>query len=154
MLFDNKKSKRKFFDLLLCQIETLIVDSGYTKFVFGGYGEFDNMAYKAVNAQKQKYPHIKTVYMPAYYRPDDERIKILHDSGKYDNIAYLPIEDKPKKFAITYRNCAIIDNSNFCIFYVSYDMGGAYQALKYAIRKQKTLLNTTGIKRIFKEYRA
>lgn len=128
------------FDLLLKQIEPLILNGGYTDFVFGGYGKFDDLALKAVKSLKAKYPQIKTVYAQAYYKYKDidgmEQLKRL-----YDEVYYPQLEEKPLKFAIFYRNRAMIDVSDYCIFYVCNDDGGAFEALKYAKRKNKELFN-------------
>lgn len=136
-LYDNESL---IFDLLIKQIEPLILDGGFTEFVFGGYGEFDDLALRAVKTLKAKYPRIKTVYAQPYYKYKDkdgmERLKSL-----YDEVYYPELEEKPQKFAITYRNREMIDNSDFCVFYVKRDHGGAFDALKYAKRKNKELLN-------------
>lgn len=126
------------FERLKKEIEELI-KSGYTEFLFGGYGDFDSLSHKAVKSLREKYPHIKTVYVQAYYKPKDDNFEYLR--SRYDETEYPEIEEKPKKFAIVYRNREIIDNSDFCIFYVNRSYGGALQALQYAKRKKKTLIN-------------
>jgi len=126
------------FELLVKEIERLIIED-FSEFVFGGYGDFDCLSYKAVNSLKGKYPHIKTVYVQAYYKHKDENMEFLNKL--YDTVVYPAIGNKPKKFAITYRNQAIIDDSDFCIFYVNWGYGGALQAMQYAKRKKKASVN-------------
>jgi uncharacterized phage-like protein YoqJ len=126
------------FERLIKEAEQLI-ESGYTEFLLGGYGDFDSLSHKAVNSLKEKYPHIKTVYVQAYYNPKDKNIE--HIRNQYDEIAYPEIEEKSKKFAIVYRNREMIINSDYCIFYVNRSYGGALQALAYVKRKKKAFVN-------------
>ena len=45
------------------------------------------------------------------------------------------------KSAIKIRNRYMIDRSNMCVFYVSKSSGGAYHALRYAEKQDKTIIN-------------
>jgi len=51
------------------------------------------------------------------------------------------LEFVPKKFAISHRNRWIVDESDYIIVYVLTDYNGAYEALKYAKRKKKNIVN-------------
>ena len=124
------------------QVEGLIGE-GYCEFLFGGYGLFDELCFRVVNDLKRKYPHIKTVYVHAYYKYNDAMF--LEYLKKYDETLYSEIEDKPLKFAISYRNQKMIEASDFCVFYVAGDMGGAYQAMRYARRMEKNSVNLAEI---------
>ena len=59
--------------------------------------------------------------------------------GGYGN--YPEIEDKPKKYAITYRNRYMMEQADFVIAYVSHNFGGAYAAYRHAKRRGKTVFN-------------
>ena len=133
----NDKDGR-IYCLLVKEIETLI-ENGYGEFLFGGYGDFDSLSRKAADSLKEKYPHIKTVYVQAYYKPKDGSMEIIR--GLYDDTLYPAIERKPKKFAVIYRNQEMINISDFCIFYVERSYGGALRALRYAKRKNKARIN-------------
>lgn len=134
----NLYDKREIFSLMIQKIERLILD-GFSIFFFGGYGDFDDICFSAVRELKGKYSYIKTIYYQAYYKPHDTNMGFL--KAKYDCIIYPEIEEKPKRFAIVYRNREIIDHSDFCIFFCSFSYGGAYQALQYAKHKKKALIN-------------
>ena len=138
IFFTTHEKEGDFFDFLKAQIENLIVDSGYNEFLFGGYGDFDETAYRAVKSLKEKYPHIKTVYVQAYYKPHDKNIDLLRE--KYDELTFPEMQTNSKRYTIVYRNRHIINNSHFCIFYVKCDTGGACQALRYAKQKNKSYL--------------
>lgn len=136
----NISETKQLMDLLIKQIEFCITTKNITQFLFGGYKDFDHICYKAVTQLKVKYPNIKTIYVQAYYNHKEaDNIKYLH--LRYNEIFYPEIEDKPKRFAIVYRNQAMIYMSDYCIFYVNRSWGGAMQALKYAKRKKKDFIN-------------
>ena len=60
---------------------------------------------------------------------------------RYDYIIYPEIEDKPKRYAISYRNKYMVEKSDCVIAYVLHKWGGAYSTYTYAKRKGKTVLN-------------
>ena len=60
---------------------------------------------------------------------------------RYDAILYPEIEDKPLRFAITYRNKYMVERADYVIAYIDHDWGGAYTAYKHAIRKNKSIFN-------------
>lgn len=45
------------------------------------------------------------------------------------------------KGAIMIRNQFMVGRSDVCVFYVERESGGAWQTLRYAIRKHKTVIN-------------
>ncbi len=59
----------------------------------------------------------------------------------YDSVVYPGIEDKPPKFAITYRNRYMIDKADLVIAYINHEWGGAYKTYSYAKRKGKRIIN-------------
>jgi hypothetical protein len=69
---------------------------------------------------------------------------LTYQKERYDAIIYPEIEDKPPKFAITYRNRWMIEQSDLVVFGITHDFGGAYHAYRYAKRKKKQLFNVTG----------
>ncbi len=102
----------------------------------GGYGRFDKTCAKYLKELKTTYPHIQITLVLAYLRnnlTDDEQEYI---ADTYTNTIYPPIEKVPKKFAISKRNEWIVLNSDYIIFYVNQQWGGANNMLKYANRKK------------------
>ena len=133
-LYDNEKD---LYDIIKDRVEKL-VEEGFSEFLFGGYGRFDELCYRVVKELKIVRPHIKMVYVMAYYKPHDT-LNFWHD--RYDEAIYPDLGECPKKFAITCRNQRIIDLSNFCIFYEKRGHGGAYQAMQYARRRGDAFVN-------------
>ena len=62
-------------------------------------------------------------------------------STYYDAIVYPEIEDKPLKFAISYRNKWMAEQADLVIAYVNHNSGGAWQTYQHAKRKKKTIIN-------------
>ena len=63
------------------------------------------------------------------------------DKTRYDLIIYPEIEDKPKRYAITYRNKYMVEAADYVVAYVSHGWGGAYATYNYAKRKGKNIFN-------------
>ena len=59
----------------------------------------------------------------------------------YDSVLYPEIENKPKRYAILYRNKYMVEKADYVIAYVSHNWGGAYSTYQYAKRKGKNIFN-------------
>ena len=107
----------------------------------GGYGDFDNFAYECCKKYKETHPNISLVFVTPYLTVDYQRNHLQYEQKRYDSILYPEIEDKPKRYAIIYRNKYMVEKSDYVIAYVSHDWGGAYTTYKYAKRKGKKIFN-------------
>ncbi len=107
---------------------------GANTFFLGGYGSFDRIAATAVWELKKNHPEIVSILVLPY---PDKNV----DTAKYDMTTYPPLENVPRRFAISRRNRWMVDNANVVITNVSHEWGGAAQTLKYAIVKGKLVLN-------------
>ena len=121
--------KKKLYDT----VETLI-KQGADEFLLGGYGNFDMLAARTVKSLKEKYPHIKSVLVIPYIDRD-------FDKSLYDCSEYPPIENVPKRFAISKRNEWMISKADIVIAYVAYGRSGASKTLEFAERKKKHIIN-------------
>lgn len=108
-------------------------------FLLGGYGQFDDFAYLCAKKYQEKHNNCKLIFVSPYLNP--EYYKLKNAKEYYDESIYPPIESTPLRFAISKRNEWMIDNSDYIIFYVNVKYGGAYNALKYCIRKGKKYTN-------------
>ena len=107
----------------------------------GREGRFDDFAYNCCKKYSSKHPNLSLIYVTPYMTLEYQK-KYLNDYVKqYDGIIYPNIEDKPMRFAITYRNRFMIEKSDFVIVYVEHSWGGAYSAYKYALKKGKQIYN-------------
>ena len=103
----------------------------------GGYGEFDSFAYACCKKYKEKHPNISLVFVTPYL----EAGKCSYREKEYDLILYPEIENKPKRYAITYRNRYMAEKADYVIAYVSHGWGGAYATYMYAKSREKEIFN-------------
>lgn len=111
----------------------------------GGYGAFDDFAYFCCVKYKENHPNISLVFVTPYLTLEYQRNHLNNQKKKYDFIVYPEIEDKPKRFAISYRNKYMVEKSDYVIAYVEHSRGGAYQAYSHAKRKGKVIYNLASL---------
>lgn len=126
-------------DFLYNKICELIEKENVTNFLVGDNGDFDKAATSAVRKAKLTCNNITLTLVRPYFS-EELNINKEYYQNLYDYIV-IPSEAVQAHFksAITKRNQWIIDNSDFCIFYVLRENGGAYTALKYARSKEKNI---------------
>lgn len=126
-------------------IERLIVDENVNTFLFGSKSRFNELCHELVTKIKEKYPHVKRVYVRAEYPEisDDYRRYLLE---RYEDTYYPERIIGAGRAAYVERNCEMIDSSHFCVIY--YDeksapatrKSGTKIALDYAAKKQKHVI--------------
>ena len=126
-------------------IEKLIVDEKVDTFLFGSKSRFNSLCLELVSEIKEKYPHIKRVYVRAEYPYISERYKkYLLES--YEDTYYPEHIIGSGRAAYVERNYVMINKSKFCIVY--YDepnapttrKSGTKIALDYAIKHKKEII--------------
>mgnify|MGYP005762703229 CR=1 FL=1 len=124
-------------------IKTLIVDKGFSYFYFGGLGEFDKTCYEIVSRLKESYPHIKKIYCLIEEKELKNRARLSELSQReFDEMVYFPPDFNYWYTRIYYRNCEIIKNSDYVIFFAKEDKNsGAYKALSFAKKIKKPYKN-------------
>lgn len=115
----------------LLQAAEELVKGGVTEFIVGGYGAFDRMAARAVNAIKARYTVRLTFLTPYHSRP------VPHG---FDG-AWYPFETViPPRVAIVRANRAAVDACDTVLTYARYT-GNARGVVTYAEKKGKSILN-------------
>ena len=104
-------------------------------FYLGGYGSFDGFARECCRKYQSEHPNVSLVYVTPYLEIDELTLKL------YDESVYPPLEDKPRKFAISYRNKWMVENADLVIAYINHSDGGAWQTYQHAQRKKKQIIN-------------
>ncbi len=126
-------------------IEKLIVEKKVDTFLFGSKSQFNSLCLELVTKIKEKYPHIKRVYVRAEYPYISERYKnYLFES--YEDTYYPEKIQNSGRVAYVERNYEMIDNSHYCIVY--YDefntpttrKSGTKIALDYAVKQGKEIV--------------
>lgn len=126
-------------------IERLINEKNVDTFLFGSKSRFDSLCLEIVTILKEKYPHIKRVYVRAEF-PYISDIYKSYLLTLYDD-TYYPEKIKDAGRAVyVRRNFEMIDKSRFCIVYYkeSYThtnrKSGTKIALEYAIEAGKDII--------------
>lgn len=115
------------------------VQQGCEIFYTGAIGDFDSLFSSAVRTAKKNYPFIKLICVKPYFTNDINTNRDYY-AALYDDII-IPDElaDIHYKAVINARNRWMIDNSDIIVVYTVRNYGGAYDALKYAKRNQRTV---------------
>ena len=114
-------------------IENLI-EKGYTIFLNGSIGNFDNLCASILFQLKRKYPKIKIYRIVAY------KNKILN-KGNYDDVIYPDIKSSNLSFRVRERNRWIVKNSDILICYIrNTKNSGAYNTVLYAKMLNKEII--------------
>ena len=130
----------------LCEvIEILIVEKRVDTFLFGSKSRFNSICLELVTQFKEKYPHIKRVYVRAEYPYINERYKnyLLEN---YEDTYYPEKIKGAGKYAYVERNYYMIDNSNYCVIYFEElrtykkSKSGTKIALDYAVSRRKNII--------------
>lgn len=131
--FGHRRIYRSIEGALREAIVDMIENKGVREFYFGCEGDFDRTVKKVLTELQKTYAYIKITAVLAYL---DKKYDDLPDSIFPD-----VLEGVPLRFAIDRRNKAMVDMSDYVIAYVDTSYGGAYNALEYASRKGKTIIN-------------
>ena len=126
-------------------IEKLIVDEKVDTFLFGSKSRFNSLCLELVTELKEKYPHIKRIYVRAEY-PDINEQYTNYLLESYEETYYPEHIRSSGRAAYVERNYEMINKSQFCIVY--YDepnvpttrKSGTEIALDYAIKHKKEVI--------------
>ena len=136
--FGHRYVPQKIEPTLRSTLIDLIENKGVNLFYVGNHGEFDAMVRRVLRELSAKYP-IRYIVVLAY---------MPEKRGEFDTADYsdtiLPegIETAPKRFAISYRNKWMIEQSDYVVTYVVHDsVSGAAQFKRLAERRRKKVLN-------------
>lgn len=126
-------------------IEYLIKNKKVDTFLFGSKSQFNDLCQECVTKIKEKYPHIKRIYVRAEFPQIDDSYKnYLLES--YEDTYYPQTALHAGKAVYIERNCEMINKSGFCIVYYQEDYtpksrkSGTKNALNYAIKKKKQII--------------
>ena len=123
------------------QLRELCLGADEITCYLGGRGDFDNLSAIACKELQPQFPLIERIYVAPYITQSEQsKINLLIKSGLYDSSLYPPIETTPIRFAISKRNEWMIAKSDIVIAFVKHSYGGAYNSLKIAKRKKKTII--------------
>lgn len=131
---------------LIEKIEELIIENSVDTFLFGSKSRFNSLCQETVTELKEKYPHIKRVYVRAEYPYIDEHYK-KYLMKNYEDTYYPEKILNSGRAAYVERNYVMIDNSHYCIVYYNEQdtpntrKSGTKIALDYAVKKCKNIIS-------------
>ena len=129
---------------LIISVLTRIIGDRHAELYLGGYGSFDAFARKCGKKYQEAHPNTKLIFVTPYITVGYQKNHLDCKKNLYDEIIYPNLEDKPPKFAISYRNKWMVEQADYVIAYITHEWGGAYQTYKYAQRKNKPIFNIYG----------
>ena len=139
-------------------IEDLITNKNVNTFLFGSKSEFDSLCLKVVTELREKYPHIKRVYVRAAF-PDISDSYENYLLEHYEKTYFLEKMRGAGKASYVERNQEMINQSKFCVIYydenyttprrrnskrdlVGYQpKSGTRIAYEYAVKKRLFIIN-------------
>ena len=117
-----------------------LIKKDITIFYVGNNGLYDSMVISVLNELKENYKQISFFVDLAYLPKEKEEVQL------YETIYPAGIELVPPKFAISYRNKWMVENSDYVVTYIKRPQGGAAQFYELALRKNKKVINLPDIK--------
>ncbi len=126
-------------------IEKLITEKSVDTFLFGSKSRFDGLCLEIVTRLKEKYPHIKRIYVRAEYPYINDGYK-AYLRKSYEESYYPQKLLGAGRAAYVERNYEMIERSKYCIVY--YDeknapttrKSGTKIALDYAVKMKKKII--------------
>jgi len=140
------------------EIEILITEKTVSIFYFGSKSQFDDLCHKVVTKLKEKYPHIKRVYVRSAFQhiPDWYEDSLLQ---RYEDTYFPEYMENAGRASYVERNQEMINNSDFCIVYYDENYApprrrnskrdlfdyqpksGTAVAYSYALKRGKNIIN-------------
>lgn len=132
--FGHKDTPKETEPTLRTALIDLIENHNATEFFLGNNGNFDTMVRRQLEELSETYPITYSVvlaYLPTKKSKYVELTNTILPEG---------IETVPKRFAISYRNKWMIQQSDIVVTYVTHTYGGAWQFKEMAERLEKRVI--------------
>ena len=123
--------------LLADEVEKLIIENKVDTFYVGTHGNFDRMALSVLRETKKKYSQINYYVVLAYLPEKKEEYPLYADN---ETVFPDGLENHPRRFAISYRNKWMVEQSQYLITYVKHNIGGAGKTLQIAKKSNLNVL--------------
>ena len=133
--FGHKDTPKEIEPTLRSTLIDLIENKNVTTFYVGNNGNFDTMVRRQLEYLSQTYPitySIVLAYLPTEKNKYDDLSNTIYPEG---------LETVPKRFAISWRNKWMIQQSDVVVTYVTHNFGGAAQFKEMAEMLNKHVTN-------------
>ena len=147
----------ELIERLTRESEALMTEKAVNIFYFGSKSKFDDLCHKTVTELKEKYPHIKRVYVRSAFQliPDWYENSLLEH---YEDTYFPEHIENAGKASYVERNQEMINKSDFCVVYYDENYApprrnsrrdltdyqpksGTRLAYDYAVKKGKEIIN-------------
>ena len=135
--FGHKDTPKEIEPTLRSTLIDLIENKNVTVFYVGDNGNFDTMVRHQLEDLSHIYPitySIVLAYLPTEKNKYDDLSHTLYPEG---------LETVPKRFAISWRNKWMIQQSDIVVTYVIHNFGGAAQFKEMAVRQNKNVVEVS-----------
>ena len=136
----NFSKSAEYEKKLLAFLEEKIGNT-HVDFYLGGYGAFDNFAFECCKKYKKSHPASSLIFITPYITVEYQQNHLTNLAEEYDGILYPEIEEKPLRFAISYRNKWMVEQADYVICGIEHNWGGAFKAYQHAKQKKKYVFN-------------
>ena len=133
--FGHKDTPKEIEPTLRSTLIDLIENKNATNFYVGNNGNFDSMVCHQLEELSEIYDikySVVLAYLPTEKNKYDDLTHTIYPEG---------LETVPKRFAISWRNKWMIQQSDIVVTYVTHNFGGAWQFKKMAERLNKHVIN-------------
>ena len=137
--FGHKDTPKEIEPTLRSTLIDLIANKNVNVFYVGNNGNFDTMVRHQLEDLSHIYPVTYSVVLA--YLPTEK--------NKYDDLTHTiypeSLETVPKRFAISWRNKWMIQQSDIVVTYVTHNFGGAAQFKVLAEKQGKNVINLSSV---------
>lgn len=133
--FGHREIPEDLEPMLRAQIIRAITEFGVTRFINGGYGEFDHLAARVVRSLKPQYPGIRNTLIRAY-KPSAENPPHIFDGAYYPQ----ELDSLPDSWHIPRRNIWMADQCDMAITFVNHAESRIYEPLDH-LYNRKPMIN-------------
>ena len=133
--FGHKDTPKEIEPAIRSTLIDLIENKNVTVFYVGNNGNFDTMVRRQLEDLSQTYPITYSVvlaYLPTEKNNYDNLTNTIYPEG---------LEIVPKRFAISWRNKWMIQQTDIVVTYVTHNFGGAAQFKEMAEKLSKDVIN-------------
>jgi len=158
--FEHRKINEtpELIERITKEIKFLITENEVSIFYFGSKSQFDDLCHKIVTELKEKYPHIKRMYVRSAFQhiPDWYEDSLLQH---YEDTYFPEHMGNAGRASYVERNQEMINHSKFCVVYYDENYlpprrknsrrdlfdyqpkSGTAVAYDYAVKKKKEIIN-------------
>ena len=132
--FGHKDTPKEIEPTLRSTLIDLIENKKVNVFYVGNNGNFDTMVRRQLEDLSQLYSITYSVvlaYLPTEKNKYDDLTHTIYPEG---------LETIPKRFAISWRNKWMIQQSDIVVTYVTHNFGGAWQFKEIAVKQSKNVV--------------